>query len=137
MKPLPSIAGLATCLIALAAAAQTSEKVITNSQPASAASSPDAVRTQKFNTHHRVPASLTLRGTKPVMEGWSAQYRFAGQTAEHTCTLHLPKKGQVVKPGETALGTIQCSTPWQLYDNGLAFEARQDGRKVADGTLRP
>ena len=69
--------------------------------------------------------------------GWKAQFRFAGQTDLHDCTLHLPKTGQLVQRGETATGTIICTTPWQLYDNGLAFDAFENGQKVADGTLRP
>ena len=61
----------------------------------------------------------------------------ADQTDLHACAFHLPKTGQLVQRGETATGTVLCTTPWQLYDNGLAFEAFEDGRKVADGTLRP
>ena len=52
----------------------------------------------------------------------------------HDCGFDLPKTGQLVQRGETAVGTLVCSTPWQLYDNGLASEG---GKKVADGTLRP
>jgi hypothetical protein len=115
----------------------TEEKVITNAHPASAASAPDAKRTLKMTTHHAVPATLTVRGDQPVANRWKAQFRFAGQTDTHDCEFNLPKLGQVVKPGEQAVGTITCTTPWQLYDNGLAFEAFQGGRKVADGTLRP
>ena len=73
----------------------------------------------------------------PPSDGWSPQLRFAGQTDLHTCVFHLPKSGQRVQRGETATGTILCTTPWQLYDNGLSFEAFEDGKKVADGTLRP
>ena len=126
------------CGLALAATAHaTEQKVITNAHPASAVAPAGAVRTMKFTTHHAVPVNLTLRGSAPVADGWSPQFRFAGQTDLHTCALHLPKTGQLVQPGETAGGTILCTTPWQLYDNGLSFEAFENGRKVADGTLRP
>ena len=135
----PSIATcLAACTFVLAAAAQaTEQKAITNANPASAASAPTAVRTLKFTTHHAVPASLTLRQPAPVSDGWTVQFRFKGQTDLHTCAFHLPKAGAVVKNGETAVGTLLCTTPWQLYDNGLSFEAFEQGRKVAEGTLRP
>jgi len=43
----------------------------------------------------------------------------------------------VVKSGETAVASIRCTTPWQLYDNGLSFEAFVADAKVAEGTLRP
>ena len=68
---------------------------------------------------------------------WKAQFRFAGQTDMHTCDFNLPKTGQLVQRGETAIGTIRCSTPWQLFDNGLAFDVFENGQKAADGTLRP
>lgn len=115
----------------------TEQQAMTNAHPASAASAATAVRTLKMTTHHAVPATLTVRADKPVMNGWKAQFRFAGQTDFHDCEFNLPKVGEVVQPGATAVGTITCTTPWQLYDNGLAFEAFQDGRKLADGTLRP
>jgi len=124
--------------LALAATAHaTEQKVITNAHPASAASAPDAERTLKFTTHHAVPTMLTSRRDVAITDGWQAQFRFAGQTEEHTCTFHLPKSGQLVQRGETATGTILCTTPWQLYDNGLAFDVFESGKKVADGSLRP
>ncbi|MBC7664785.1 MAG: hypothetical protein H7276_13535 [Caulobacter sp.] len=127
-----------TGALALATAAHaTEQQAITNAYPASAASAPTAVRTMKFTTHHAVPATLTVRRDGAVTDGWSPQFRFAGQTDPHTCAFHLPKAGQVLQRGETATGTILCTTPWQLYDNGLSFEAFEDGKKVADGTLRP
>ena len=129
------------CLLlgALAATAHaTEQKTITNAYgAASAASAPGAVRTLKFTTHHAVPANLTLRKDQPIANGWTPQVRFAGQTTFATCVFNLPKVGQVVRPGETAVGTLTCTTPWQLYDNGLSFEAFEGGHKVADGTLRP
>ncbi len=138
MKPFSLIAcGLAGALALATAARATEQTAITNAHPASAASAATAVRTMKFTTHQAVPATLTARGDEPVADGWEAQFRFAGQTDEHTCQFHLPKSGQVLRRGETATGTILCKTPWQLYDNGLAFTATQAGRKVADGTLRP
>jgi hypothetical protein len=142
MQPTHRPLRLARCAVAgalaLSGAAQaTEEKTITNAHPASAVASATAVRTLKFNTHHAVPLALTLRRDQPVSDGWQAQFRFAGQTRLHTCTFHLPKTGQLVQRGETATGTILCTTPWQLYDNGLAFEAFENGRQVADGTLRP
>ena len=124
--------------LALATAAHaTEQQAITNAHPASAASAATAVRTMKFTTHHAVPATLTVRRDEPVTDGWAPQFRFSGQTDLHTCTFHLPKTGQVMQHGEAATGTILCTTPWQLYDNGLAFEAFENGKKVADGTLRP
>ncbi len=138
MKPTSTFACVAACTLVLATAAQaTEQETITNAKPASAVAPAAAVRTMKFTTHHAVPVNLTLRGSAPVSDGWSPQFRFAGQTDLHTCALHLPKTGQLVQPGETAAGTILCTTPWQLYDNGLAFEAFENGKKVADGTLRP
>jgi hypothetical protein len=138
MTPLIPTACLAACAFALAGAAQaTEQKTMTNAAPASAASAPSAVRTMKFTTHHAVPATLTLRRTTAATDGWSPQFRFAGQTDLHTCAFHLPKTGQLLQPGETATGTILCTTPWQLYDNGLAFDAYENGQKVAEGTLRP
>ena len=133
----PTIA-LCVAACALAASARaTEQEAMTNARPASAASAPTAVRTLKFTTHHAVPVTLTVRKPAAVSDGWSPQFRFAGQTDLHTCAFHLPKTGQVVRGGETAVGTLLCTTPWQLYDNGLSFEAFEDGRKVADGTLRP
>ena len=124
--------------LALAGVAHaTEEKAITNARPASAVAPATAVRTLKFTTHHAVPATLTLRRDEPVVDGWQPQFRFAGQTELHACAFHLPKTGQLVQRGETAIGTILCTTPWQLYDNGLAFEAFENGHRVADGTLRP
>lgn len=116
----------------------TQQEVITNAAGAASATGPaTAHRTLSFTTHHAVPATLTLHGDKSIMNGWKQQFRFAGQTEFTTCEFNLPKAGQLVKPGETAIGTITCTTPWQLYDNGLAFEAFENGHKVADGTLRP
>jgi len=124
--------------LALATGAHATEQAaITNAHPASAVAPATAVRTMKFTTHHAVPTTLTVRRDGPVSDGWAPQFRFAGQADLHTCAFHLPKASQVVKAGETATGTILCTTPWQLYDNGLAFEAFEDGKKVADGTLRP
>ena len=142
MLPIHTSLGLATCALAsaltLASAAHASEETaITNARPASAVSAPTAVRTMKFDTRRHVPATLTLRRETAVSSGWRAQLRFAGQTDMHDCGFDLPKTGQLVQRGETAVGTIVCSTPWQLYDNGLAFEAFEGGKKVADGTLRP
>jgi len=129
---------LAAALTFAAAAQATEEKTITNAAPAaSATSAPTAVRTMKFTTHHAVPATLTLRRATPIESGWKPQFRFKGQTEFTTCEFNLPKTGELVKQGETATGTIVCTTPWQLYDNGLAFEAFEAGHKVADGTLRP
>ena len=142
MKFHPTSCRLAACAMAgaLASAAPvhaTEERAMTNARPASAVAPPTAVRTMKFDTRRHVPARLTLRRETPADSGWKAQYRFAGQTAMHDCSFALPKSGQLVQRGETVVGTISCTTPWQLYDNGLAFEAFENGRKVADGTLRP
>ncbi len=143
MKPTPhSMRRLAlACAGALAFAPgvhATEQTLITNARgAASAASDPTAVRTMKFTTHQAVPATLTLHRGTPLADGWTAQFRFAGQTDRATCVFHLPKSGQRVQDGETATGTILCKTPWQLYDNGLAFDAFENGRKVAQGTLRP
>ena len=138
MKPIPFLASAAACALVLAGAARATEQdAMTNARPASAVAPTGAVRTMKFTTHHAVPATLTLRRDTPIDDGWAPQFRFAGQTDFHTCAFHLPKTGQLVRRGETATGTLLCTTPWQLYDNGLAFEAFEDGKKVADGTLRP
>jgi len=129
---------LAACALAASATAQaTEQKVITNAHPASAASSPEAKRLLKFDTHKMSQVSLTLLQASPIQNGWSPQVRFAGQTDLHTCIFHLPKAGQIVKTGETVVATIRCTTPWQLYDNGLSFEAFVEGAKVGEGTLRP
>lgn len=131
-------ASLAACALAASATAQaTEQKAITNAHPASATSSPEAKRLLKFDTHKMSQVSLTLLQAAPIQDGWSPQVRFAGQTDLHTCIFHLPKAGQVVKTGETAVATIRCTTPWQLYDNGLSFEAFAEGAKAAEGTLRP
>jgi hypothetical protein len=138
MKPISSLACVATCLLGMANTAHaTEQETITNARPASAVGPAAAVRTMKFTTHHAVPATLTLRRDTPINDGWKPQFRFAGQTDFHDCVFHLPKSGQLLQRGETATGTLLCTTPWQLYDNGLAFEAFEDGKKVADGTLRP
>ena len=140
MQPFHPTHRLAACALAGAlaiAAHATEQKAITNAHPASAVSPPTAVRTMKFDTRREVPATLTLRRETPIDSGWKAQFRFAGQTDLHSCNFKLPKTGQLVQRGETAVGTVKCETPWQLYDNGLAFEAFESGQKVADGTLRP
>jgi hypothetical protein len=138
MKSLSIAASLAACAVVLATAARaTEQKRITNAEPASAASAPTANRLLKFDTHKMSQVSLTLLQDAPVQSGWSPQVRFAGQADLHTCIFHLPKVGQVVQHGETVIATIRCTTPWQLYDNGLSFEAFFEGRKVAEGTLRP
>ncbi len=137
-RPFRLAAGVLAGTLALAGAVHaTEERAITNARQASAVAPATAVRTMKFTTHHAVPATLTLRREAPVTDGWTAQWRFAGQSDVHTCTFHLPGNGQMVQRGETATGTLVCTTPWQLYDNGLGFEALENGRKVADGTLRP
>jgi len=138
MKTAVPAALLAACALAFANAAQaTEQKTMTNADPASAASAPTATRVLKFDTHKMSQVRLTLRREASIQDGWSPQVRFAGQTDLHTCVFHLPKVGQVVRAGETAVATIRCETPWQLYDNGLSFEAFEGGRKVAEGTLRP
>ena len=88
-------------------------------------------------SHHAAPTMLTLRRATPVMDGWKLQFRFAGQSDLHTCAFRLPKSGQLLQSGETATGTLPCTAPWPLHDNGLAFEAFENGQKVAEGTLRP
>jgi len=131
-------ASLAACALVVSATAQaTEQKAITNAHPASATSSPEANRLLKFDTHKMSQVSMTLLQVAPIQDGWSPQVRFAGQTDLHTCVFHLPKAGQVVKSGETVVATIRCTTPWQLYDNGLSFEAFVEGAKAAEGTLRP
>ena len=142
MLSIRSLIRLATCALASAlafanAAHATEQAAITNADPASAVGPATAVRTMKFDTRRHVPATLTLHRETPAVSGWKAQYRFAGQTDLHECTFELPKTGQLVPRGEATTGTIVCSTPWQLYDNGLAFDVLENGQKVADGTLRP
>jgi hypothetical protein len=129
---------VASALCLAAAAHATEQAVITNAKgAASAVSSPTADRTLKFNTRQAVPAKLTSRRDTAIANRWKAQVRFAGQTEFHECEFNLPKNGQLVQRGEAATGTLTCTTPWQLYDNGLAFDAFENGHKVADGTLRP
>ena len=137
-SPFRLAAGALASALALATAAHaTEQEAITNARPASAVAPATAVRTLKFDTRRDVPATLMLRRATPIGSGWKAQFRFAGQTDLHDCVFNLPKTGQLVQRGETAIGTIRCSTPWQLYDNGLAFDTFENGHKVADGTLRP
>lgn len=143
MHTLPTTIRSATCALAVTLALMplahaTQQAAITNAASAASATGPaTTARALSFTTHHAVPAKLTLRRDKPIVSGWKAQFRFAGQTDFATCEFNLPKAGQPVQPGDTATGTITCTTPWQLYDNGLSFEAFEGGRKVADGTLRP
>ncbi len=145
-KKLPASALLAFATAAALFAAQaftslahaTDEKTMTKAAgPASAASDAGARRTLKFNTRHDVAAMLTSHRDTPIPYGWKAEVRFAGQTEMHSCEFDLPKTSQVIANGETAVTTIRCTTPWQLYDNGLSFEAFEGGHKVAEGTLRP
>ncbi|MET0382079.1 MAG: hypothetical protein ABW032_01525, partial [Burkholderiaceae bacterium] len=131
------LAALAMSVVASAARAP-DERAITNIAPAaSAASAALARRTLKFNTRHDVAAMLTSRRAAPIPYGWKADVRFAGQTGMHRCEFDAPKTSIQVREGETAVMTIRCTTPWQLYDNGLAFEAFEGGRKAAEGILRP
>lgn len=142
MKPLTATLAAACCAAAVAVllpaqASAADPKPITNAAPASAASAPEARRTLQFNTRHDVAATLTSHRDAPITNGWKAQVRFGGQTDQHTCEFRTPKASMQVKIGETAVLTVTCTTPWQLYDNGLTFEAFEGDRKVADGTLRP
>jgi hypothetical protein len=116
----------------------TEQMAITNAKgAASAASDAGARRTLKFNTRHDVPATLTSHRDAPIASGWKAEVRFAGQTDRHECEFDAPKASQTVAAGETAVWTLRCTTPWQVFDNGLAFDAFEGGKKVASGTLRP
>ena len=128
-------------LLGLCAAAQAqtdlSPRPLTNAKPASAASAPGIRRTLTFNTHHQVPATLAMVGGAVAADGWTAQVRFAGQTDTHECNFHFPKNGQAARPGQPLTGTVQCETPWQVYDNGLSFQAFVDGRLKGEGTIRP
>lgn len=142
MKKTHATLCLPLCAFAMAlassqAAHATDDKVMTNAAPASAASGPTARRTLKFDTRHAVPGTLTLAKDTPVADGYKARLRFTGQTELKDCTINLPKVGQQVQPGESAIVTVRCATPWQVYDNGLGFEVFEDGRKVGEGTLRP
>jgi hypothetical protein len=140
MEPTFSRLHAATCtlagVLALATAAHaTEQQTITNAAAAASATrAPPAVRTMKFTTHHAVSATLTLHRKTAIESGWKPQVRFTGRTDFATCEFDLPKAGQQGQPATTATGTLTCTTPWQLDDNGPGFEA---GRKVADGTLRP
>jgi len=106
---------------------------------ASAAAPSTARRTLEFTAKHLVPTEFTLAdpGHAPVGNSFDFIARFAGQQPTHACSLQLPKAGQVVKPGESAIGTIKCTSPWAVYDNGLSYEALENGRKIGGGTLRP
>ena len=134
-----SITASAILGLCAAAHAQTELKpqVLTNARPASAASAPGVRRTLSFGTHHQVPATLSMRGGAVAADGWTAQVRFAGQADTHECNFHLPKNGEVVQPGQPATGTLQCETPWQVYDNGLSFQAFVGGQLKGEGTIRP
>jgi len=140
MKPTSLLACAGACALAFAPSAHArpiQQQTITNANPASAVAPANAVRTLEFTGHRPVQVTFTLRGDKPISNGWNPQVRFGGQTDTHACVITLPKAGQLVRPGESAVGTIQCNSPWKLYDNGLTFEAFDSGKKVADGTLRP
>jgi len=140
MKLTSLLACAGACAFAFAPAAhaqRVQEQTITNAKPASAVAPANAVRTLEFTGHRPVQITLTLRGDKPVSNGWNPEFRFGGQTETHNCVVTLPKSGQLVKPGETAVASMQCNSPWKMYDNGLNFEAFDGGRKVADGTVRP
>jgi hypothetical protein len=132
------IAAVAAAVAAPASQAQTelSPRPLTNARPASAASSPGERRQLSFNTHHQVPASLTLRNAM-VSDGWEGQFRFAGQTDTHDCRFHTTQAGETARAGQPVTGVIVCSTPWQVYDNGLAFQVFQGGELKGSGTLRP
>jgi len=106
---------------------------------ASAAAPSTARRTLEFRAKHFVPTQFTLadRQHAPVTSTFEFDARFAGQAQVHRCALDLPQAGEVVRPGETANGTIKCSSPWAVYDNGLSYEALEDGRRIGGGTIRP
>jgi hypothetical protein len=142
MNPRLTICALCAAAVLAPAAHAASKESETSASPAasaaSAASASDADRTLEFRSKHQVPARFTLApGHTPITNGFRFQARFAGQAQVRECSLGLPKAGQLVNGGETVVGTIQCTTDWQLYDNGLSFQAFENGRKVADGTLRP
>jgi hypothetical protein len=118
------------------------DPAISESAAASAASAaaPSTVRRQlSFRAKHMVPTQFTLADPNhaPVGTGFRFQTRFAGQAQVRDCVLELPKAGQQVKAGETAVGTIQCSEPWAVYDNGLSYDAMEKGAKIGGGLLRP
>jgi hypothetical protein len=140
MKPhrLLFAAALAAAVATPASRAQTelAPKPLTNAQPASAASAPGQRRQLSFNTRHQVPATITLADAM-VSDGWEGQFRFAGQTQTHDCRFHTIKAGEHAPAGQPVTGTIVCSTPWQVYDNGLAFQVFAGGRLKGSGTIRP
>ncbi|MGN6525992.1 MAG: hypothetical protein ACTHL8_06355 [Burkholderiaceae bacterium] len=113
-----------------------SPKPLTNARPASAASAAGERRQLSFNTHHQVPATITLRDAI-VSDGWEGQFRFAGQTDTHDCRFHTIKAGETARAGRPVTGYVVCSTPWQVYDNGLAFQVFQAGELKGSGTIRP
>jgi hypothetical protein len=107
--------------------------------PAASAPSAAAQRHLEFSAKHQVPTQFTLtdEGHAPIGNAFSFIARFAGQAQTHECSLDLPKAGQVVRPGETAAGTLKCTTHWTLADDGLSYDALENGRKIGAGTLRP
>lgn len=106
-----------------------------------AASAPSAAaqRSLEFSAKHLVPTQFTLTDEShaPIGNAFSFIARFAGQAQTHECSLDLPKAGQLVRPGETATGTIKCTTHWTLADDGLSYDVLENGRKIGTGTLRP
>lgn len=108
---------------------------MTGTTPASAA---DAPGTLKFKTSEAVPAILKLHsGASAFADGYKSQLRFPGQSESVPCIVNLPKSGQKVQPGESAIVTIKCTTPWQVSGHAMSFQAFDGGHLVADGTLRP
>ena len=137
-----TLALCAAALLAPAARAASNPAAISESPAASAASAAapsDLHRRLEFRARHNVPTQFTLADPDhaPVGNGFRFETRFAGQAQVRDCSIDLPKAGQVVKPGETTTGTIQCAAPWAVYDNGLSYEAFEHGAKIGGGTLRP
>jgi hypothetical protein len=144
MKNTLALTTLALCAAAaLAPTAGAADKSLSSASPAASAASavaPSTVRRRlQFQTKHQVPTQFALAAPDhaPVGKGFRFTAKFAGQARAHECSLGLPKAGQVVRPGESAIGTIQCATDWEVYDNGLSYEAFENGVKIGGGTLRP
>lgn len=143
--PHASLTILALCvatLLAPAARAASNAAAAGESPAASTASAETPGRQHRrleFRARHNVPTQFTLADPDhaPVGNGFRFETRFGGQAQVRDCSIDLPKAGQLVKPGETTVGTIQCAAPWSVDDDGLSYEAFEHGNKIGGGTLRP
>jgi hypothetical protein len=143
---------LLVLLLALGCGAHAATAAHDHSLAASAASAaavassptPDNARTQEFWQKHQVPGTLTLYPqhgevgrANPIGDDFPLQLLFAGDATPLDCRIHLPQADGTVKPGETAVVTVQCSQTHRVFNHGFAYQAFENGRKIGEGTLRP